>query len=80
MLEEYEKRKRRQIAFRRSLMDYAMGLVFMFIGVFFLFRNKFHIAFLEDYPPNELDKIFGVMCILYGLWRMYRGYKKNYFR
>ena len=25
-------------------------------------------------------KIFGAVCIIYGLFRMYRGYKKKYFR
>jgi hypothetical protein len=25
-------------------------------------------------------KAFGGVCIIYGLFRMYRGYKKNYFR
>ena len=80
MFEEYEKQKRKQITFRRSLMDYAMGLIFLIIGILFFFRDRLHLAFLEDYPPNELDKIFGIMCMLYGSWRIYRGYKKNYFR
>lgn len=80
MFEEYEKRKRNQVAFMRSLLDYGMGVLILIAGVFFFFRNKFDIPLNERFPPNELDKIFGAICLLYGGWRIYRGYKKNYFR
>ena len=30
---------------------------------------------------NEVcDKIFGIVFLAYGFWRIYRGYKKNYFK
>ena len=82
MFEEYEKKKRRQVAQMKSLMDYGMGLLIFLLGLFFLFRGQ-----LGDFPLNErlgkpdlLEKIFGGLCVLYGSWRIYRGYKKNYFR
>jgi len=81
-LEEYERRKRRQVAGMKSLMDYGMGFLILLLGFFFLFRT-----YLGDIPLNErlgkpdsLEYVFGSFCLLYGLWRMYRGYKKNYFR
>lgn len=80
MLEEYEKQKRRQIAIRRALMDYSIGVLITLAGIFFLVRDRFKLEFNENFPPNEIDKIFGGICILYGCWRIYRGYKKNYFR
>ena len=80
MFEDYEKKKRKQISFMKSLLDYGMGIMIIFAGVFFLFRNKFHISFNDRFPPNDIDKIFGVMAIVYGLWRIYRGYQKNYFK
>ena len=80
MLEEYEKRKRKQISFMRSILDYGMGLLFAVAGIFFFFREKFNIELNENFPPNELDKVFGVICFMYGVWRIYRGYKKNYFK
>ncbi|MGK2862271.1 MAG: hypothetical protein ACSLE0_10085 [Chitinophagaceae bacterium] len=80
IMEEFEKEKRRQIAIRRALMDYAIGLLITVTGIFFLIRDKFKLQFNENFPPNDMDKIFGVICILYGSWRIYRGYKKNYFR
>lgn len=80
MIEEYEKQKRKQIALRRALMDYSIGILITVTGIFFLLRDKFKLEFNENFPPNDIDKIFGVICILYGSWRIYRGYKKNYFR
>lgn len=80
MLEEYEKRKRKQVSFMKSLMDYGMGTFILLAGLFFFFRNKFDMPLNETFPPNAIDKMFGAICILYGGWRIYRGYKKNYFR
>lgn len=81
MLEEYEKKKRKQVAQMKSLMDYGMGIIIFGAGIFFFFRNKWgDIPLNEQFPPNEIDKIFGGVCLLYGAWRIYRGYKKNYFK
>jgi threonine/homoserine/homoserine lactone efflux protein len=80
MIEEYEKQKRKRLALRKSIMDYAIGVLITGMGVFFLSRQNFKLQFNEDYPPNNMDKVFGVICLLYGGWRIYRGYKKNYFR
>ena len=65
----------------RSMMDYSMGLIFIVIGVFFFFREKISSP-INDYlrDPDLLDKIIGVIFLIYGIWRIYRGYKKNYFR
>ena len=80
MFEEYENKKRKQVSMMRSVMDYGMGVIILLLGVFFFFRNRFDIGFNEKFPPNDMDKIFGGICIVYGIWRIYRGYKKNYFR
>jgi len=57
-----------------------MGIAIVGLGLFFFFRNKFDMSFNAVYPPNNMDKIFGAICIAYGGWRIYRGYKKNYFK
>lgn len=79
MFEDYEKKKRKQVTLMRSLLDYGMGIVILALGLFFFFRDKMKISFNENFPPNTIDKIFGVVCMIYGLWRLYRGYKKNYY-
>lgn len=80
MFDEYEKKKRNQISLMKSLLDYGMGLLILLAGLFFFFRGKFSISFNERFPPNDMDKIFGAICIIYGCWRIYRGYQKKYFK
>lgn len=82
MLEEYERKKRKQVAGMKSISDYGMGVLIFLLGLFFIFRMQ-----LGKNPVNEklgkpdtLELVFGGFCILYGIWRIYRGYKKNYFR
>jgi threonine/homoserine/homoserine lactone efflux protein len=79
MFEEYEKRKRKQVSSMRSIMDYAMGTIVVLFGAFLIFRDKFDLEINQQFKPDSLDKIFGVICLIYGAWRIYRGVKKNYF-
>lgn len=80
MFEEYEKKKRKQVSTMRALADYGVGSVIVLVGLFFFFRDKWNISFNDDFPPDTIDKIFGAICVMYGSWRIYRGYKKNYFK
>ncbi len=81
MLDEYEKQKKRRTANMRSILDYGMGVIIFLIGLFFFFRDKFgKITLNEQFPPDSIDKIFGAFCVVYGAWRIYRGYQKKYFR
>jgi cytochrome c biogenesis protein CcdA len=79
MLEEYENKRRKQVSLMRSVLDYGMGLVLVILGLLFFFRDKLNLSINRLRPPDYTDKILGVLCVLYGIWRVYRGYKKNYF-
>lgn len=61
---------------RRSLLDFGMGAIIMGFGLFFAFADKFGIQFTVT--PG-FRYAFTALCIVYGGFRMYRGYKKNYF-
>lgn len=78
MLEEYENNKRKQVTQMKSIKDYGMGLLIILLGVFFIFHDELKIP-IGDGSSSTMEKVFGGLCILYGGWRMYRGYKKNYF-
>jgi uncharacterized membrane protein YqjE len=80
MIEDYEKKKRRQISLMRSLLDWGLGIMIVAFGIFLIIRIRFHIDFNERFPPSDVDKIFGVICIIYGGWRIYRGFRKDYFK
>jgi hypothetical protein len=78
MIEEYENQRQKQISQMRTITNYGMGVVFLCAGIFFLIYERFGINLGKE--PSGLDEILGILFILYGVWRIYRGYKKNYFR
>lgn len=58
-------------------MDYGMGLVLVGFGVFFAIAPNIGIEFnIEPF----FRYLFAGMCLIYGSWRIYRGYKKNYYK
>jgi hypothetical protein len=70
-------KRRKGYILMRAIMDYGMGIIIFGFGIFFLFASKLGIGFeIESFYRY----FFGGLCIVYGLWRIYRGYKKNYFR
>ncbi|MEO5942938.1 MAG: hypothetical protein ABIP30_08100 [Ferruginibacter sp.] len=63
----------------RSMMDYGMGILWTSMGTFLIFIKKFSEDLAAKYDDNTM-KSFGAVCILYGIFRIYRGYKKNYLK
>lgn len=82
-LEEFEKEQptEREKGYMRmrSIMDLGMGILWTGMGVFILFIKRFSPDLAERYDPNII-KVFGAICVIYGIFRIYRGYKKKYFR
>lgn len=74
---EIERKKMRQLANRRSIMDLGMGIIYCGMGIFFSFKEEFGVQL--DFPPAPFNYLFGGLCLLYGGFRIYRGIKKNYF-
>lgn len=79
MVEEYEAQRRRQVRNMRSVMDYVMGALFFLIGVYFL-TYRFLGVNVFNRQPSPIDYLIGGLFVVYGAWRIYRGYKKAYFR
>jgi threonine/homoserine/homoserine lactone efflux protein len=75
MLQDYEKQKQQQKASMKAIREYGMGLVIFGAGLFFIFRTQFKLDFNERFPPDAIDKWFGAICLIYGAWRIYRGYQ-----
>lgn len=83
-LEEFENRRKSErekgISRMRTITNYGMGIIIIAFGFFFMFPTKttwelFH----KKYDPVLL-KMLAVICWVYGAFRVYRGYKKDYFR
>lgn len=79
MIEEYENERKRQVSNMKSITNYGMGFLFFLFGLYFLLYRKLGINLLNR-QPSSIDYLIGVMFVLYGGWRIYRGYKKNYFK
>jgi len=78
-LEEFEDNidpKTKRTILRRSIMDLGMGLIYIIVGFMILFAKK--IGLTSDFVESTLGKIFAALIMLYGLWRIYRGIKKDY--
>jgi ABC-type nickel/cobalt efflux system permease component RcnA len=55
-----------------------MGIIYVGVGVVILLAKQFN--FQSVFTVGILAKIFAVMVIIYGGWRIYRGLKKKYFK
>ena len=82
-LEEFEEEPltQRQKAYLRTrgIVDYCMGLLWMSMGVFLVFKKYFKVPIAVQFDDPTF-KVLGGICIIYGIFRMYRAYKKNYYR
>ena len=63
----------------RSITNYVMGIFLILAGCFFMFPFKSTQKYIDQYDPTVI-KVFAAICWIYGIFRIYRGYKKNYFR
>lgn len=78
-LEEFEERtdpKTKRYILMKSIMDLGMGLIYIVVALLLLFANKIHLN--NEFAESTLGKIFAAVVLLYGLWRIYRGIKKDY--
>ena len=80
-LEEFEDNtdpKRKRYILMKSIMDLGMGLLYIGVGFMIFFANK--IGLNNEFVESIWGKIFAGLVMLYGLWRIYRGIKKNYLK
>jgi hypothetical protein len=78
MIEEFQEKQRRQGSRARSILDYTMGVIFLLFGLYFLLHKVLGAKNLS-FDSSTLY-FLGVLFVVYGCWRIYRGYKKNYYR
>ncbi len=76
--QNWEEQKRKKNAFFHSLYDYTMGILWLGLGLFFLFNKRWNIEWMKSDPV--IDTLFGAVGIAYGLFRLYRGYQRKYFK
>ena len=84
-LEEFERRdeelsdRHKGYVRMRSMMDFGMGALWTAMGLFILFSKHISYDWAQKFADPSM-KFLGAIFILYGLFRIYRGIKKDYFR
>lgn len=76
MTMQFDEKRRKAYGARRAIMDYGMGATIAAFGLFFLAAPYLKVEFAID---PIMQYLFSGLCLLYGGFRIYRGYKKNYF-
>ena len=77
MENDFRERRVKNYSMMRSLLDYTMGILYLAAAAFLFFAEKFGFE-LENFDLT-FRYIFGGICLIYGSWRVYRGYKKEYY-
>jgi hypothetical protein len=71
--------KEKGIIRMRSIMDLGMGIMWTAMGIGAIFIKHINVDIAARYEPSTM-LIFGIVCTIYGIFRMYRGVKKNYLK
>ena len=75
MIQDFREKRKNQGQVFRSLYDYVMGALWLGIGIAILFYKQLGLNL--NFDNSALTIIFGVSCLLYGSFRIYRGYQKK---
>ena len=78
MAEDYQEQHRKKLARVRSITDFVMGTILFLVGLYFLTYEQLDMNIFNR-EHSSIDYLIGGMFVLYGAWRIYRGYKKDYF-
>lgn len=61
----------------KGLLHVFAGFLIVLLGLFLMVRSNFNLAMNLIYKPDIYDQVFGILIILYGGFRIYRGLKKK---
>jgi len=75
-LNDQRDKRAKSYSVMRSMMDYTMGILYLAAAAFLFFAERF--GFEMENFDTTFRYIFGSLCTLYGSWRIYRGFKKDY--
>ena len=65
--EDYENERNKRAMAAGSILDYVFGAVFIIIGI----------VWFVKFRAETLMIAFGAIAILYGIWKIYKGYRKS---
>ncbi len=75
-IRDQQEQRRRSHNIMRSLLDYSMGVIYVAAGLFLFFYKQ--LGMQVDLISRPIAVGLGVILLVYGVWRIYRGVQKNY--
>ncbi|TKK68632.1 hypothetical protein FC093_10980 [Ilyomonas limi] len=81
MKNDYKDRRQKSFSQLRMVYNISMGILILAMAVVMLFSDKLGIDAIDQFvSPIDpvLRYLFGGLCLLYGFFRLYRGFKKEY--
>lgn len=80
MINDYKERQRKSAATARTIYNVSFGIIILAVGLAMLFLNQINNDTLNEYlgyMDPVLRYLFGGLCLIYGVFRLYRGLKKD---
>lgn len=75
--ERYNRRKRNGWGLLHSVRDIGMGILILAMGVLLFLGERLGLATFTGIDP-WMKYLFGIPCLFYGIFRIYRGIKRDY--
>lgn len=78
MENDFRVKQKKSYNMMRMSYDITIALLLLGMSVVMLFADKLGIEQLTDKDNDLFRYFFGGLCLLYGGFRLYRGFKRNY--
>lgn len=79
--DNYKEKQRKNAAVARRIYNISFGVIILIVGLVVLFIDKINNDTLTQYFDTSdvlLRYMFGGLCIIYGIFRLYRGIKNEF--
>jgi hypothetical protein len=73
--DESRDKRQQQQGRMHALLDYTIGFITLAGGALLVFYRL--LGFDFDFPNPQMIKVFGIISMVYGVWRIYRGINKS---
>jgi len=77
MENDYRVKQKKSYNVMRMTYDLTIAVLLLGMAVVMLFADKLHIEQLMDKDNEFFRYFFGGLCLLYGGFRLYRGFKRS---
>ena len=74
---EFKQRQRKNYASMQTIYNVTMGIIITGIGILMFFNELFGLNLAEKFGDPLMIDLFGGLCVVYGIFRLYRGLKKE---